>query len=248
MKYEVYMAQATFKYSLLIEGNDIDAKNAQRVKLGDSLLLKRMEDEFDTFEMVICTDSGKELDMLSYPESVGIAPFLDDGTLKIVDITVTNAMLALGKTRSRDKTHIGFTITFQYDETCLREFLGGSNVAGFMPTQDLFYALCLYRILDYDEEIVTRTHKNRYEFEVDLDEDTQPFFEVPFGKGNYFYQAAALFNEDFTQCKMSCKIYSDSEEYPLELSENDCDQFLLLINHYRIFEDEDPIKACEIVF
>ncbi|MEG0090977.1 MAG: hypothetical protein RSA20_04085 [Oscillospiraceae bacterium] len=242
------MAQATFSYSLCVEGNDIDAKNAQRVQVGEALTLKRMEDEFDTFELVVCTLGGKELDMLSYPESVGIAPFLDDGTVQLVASSVTSATMIPGKTRSKDRTRLTFNFTFQYDEKAVTEFLGGANVHGFMPTQDVFFALCLYRCLDYDEQIISQTHKNRYEFEVDLDDDTKPFFEVPFGDGDYFYVVEALFNEEFTQCKMSGKIYSDSEQYPIELLENDCDRMLLLINHYRIFGDEDPIKACEIVF
>lgn len=241
------MTTETFDYSISIDGNDLDAKNAQKLCVGDSLSLERIEDALDTYELVITTAAGKELDMLSYPESVGIAPFLDDGRVKILCGKVSKTALTLGKTHATDKTFLSFSITFEYDPTLLK-VLRGSGGNGFLPLGDNFYSLCLYRCLDYALPIIAQTHLNRYEFEAQLDESTKRFFDFDFEAGDYFYMADTIFNESFTQCKMHCKIYCKNSEKEISFSENDAQRFLLLINHYRILCDEPSIENCEIIF
>ena len=65
------------------------------------------------------------------------------------------------------------------------------------PKEDAIFSLCLYRILDYNMPIITQTHLNRYEFEVDMDDDTKMYFDIPFDDEDYFFTVEILFNETF---------------------------------------------------
>lgn len=241
------MTQAVFLYSITIDGGEIDAKTAQKLTARDSLSLSRLMDELDTFEIVVSTAEGKELDMLSYPESVCLAPFIDEGSLRIVCATVASVNVFRGKTHAQDTTKVSFEVTLEYDESLLKVFNSGSGVKGFLPLEDNFYCLCLFRLLDYSLPIINQTHLNRYEFEVDIDDDSSVFFDLDLTEGDFFYTAEALFNEDFTQCKMCSKIHGGDKQFPIDMEQSDCERFLELINHYRIFEDEDPIENCEII-
>lgn len=241
------MKQIAFTYTIEIEGNEIDAKMAQNLNPHTSLKLERLSDLLDTFEIVVQTLEDKPLEMLSYPDSVGIAPFLDKGLLTVLATTLQNTQVILGKTHAKDCTALTFEVEFAYDDTALTPFISATGAQGFMPKQDDFYCLCLYRILDYSLPIITQTHCNRYEFEVDLDQDTRRFFDIDLDDENYFYQAEVLFNPEFTECKMRAKIYSEDKNYLLDLSPEDSETFLLLVNHCRIFADQDPIEECEII-
>lgn len=239
-----------FKYQINIQGNETDAKAAQKLKKGDKLLLKRIYDEFDTYEIVICTAEEKELDMLSYPESVGIAPFLDDERLFAKSMTVDNVTVTAGKKHSEDNTKVDFTIEFEYDDEVLAPFGGSYNeTMGFMPADDDVFCLCMYRILDYNMPIITQTHLNRYEFEVDIDDDTKMFFDLDESENSRFYQAEILFDEKFENCRIKARIY-DEEGFnqPLDFDENGAKTLLTFINHFRIFNGEESIKDCSVDF
>ena len=100
-------------YKLYISGNDLDAKAAQKLKAGDELKLVRLDDELDTYEILITTLEGKELDMLSYQESIGIAPFLDNGDLNFISATVVSSQVNPGKTRAKDETVVAFDVLYE---------------------------------------------------------------------------------------------------------------------------------------
>lgn len=241
------MEKTTFKYTLALEGNDMETKVAKALKKGDELLLQRVYDEFDTYEIVVSTKDGKGLDMLGYAESIGIAPFLDNGLAEVVSATVTEVATEEGESRAKDITYVSFDAVFAYDEECLAPFGGGYNeTMAFMPKDDAIFSLCLYRILDYNMPIITQTHLNRYEFEVDMDDDTKVYFDIPFDDEDYFFTVEILFNETFTKCRMASRVYSEIKQYLMPVNEHTADIMMTFINHHRIFNDEKSITECEI--
>ena len=241
------MENTTFKYTLALEGNDMEVKAARALKKGDELVMQRVYDEYDTFEIVVSTKDGKGLDMLGYAESIGIAPFLDNGSANIVSATVTEVAVEEGESRAKDMTYVSFDAVFSYDETILAPFGGGYNeTMAFMPKEDAIFSLCLYRILDYNMPIITQTHLNRYEFEVDMDDDTKVFFDIPFDDEDYFFTVEILFNETFTKCRMASRVYSETKQYLMPVDEHTADVMMTFINHVRIFNDEKTITECEI--
>ena len=241
------MNTVTFRYTITLVGNDLDAKTAQALSAGDSLVLSRVEDEYDTYEIVVSTSDGKALDMLGYEESVGIAPFIDSGVAKILSAQVEKVTTTQGKSRATDETCVELAVEFRYDEQQLTVFRGGyDDVPAFMPTEDALYSLCLYRLLDYGMDIITQTHLNRYLFEVDMDDDTKQFFDIDWQDEAYMFQGEVLFNESFTKCKVRSKIYSDSENIPLETDALDAETLLTFVNHLRIFNDEKALTDCEV--
>ena len=241
------MQNTTFKYTISLQGNDIDVKAAKALKEGDKLDLKRVWDEYDTFEIVVYTEKGEGLDMLGYAESVGIAPFLDNGSAKIVSATVTSVETTEGTSRANDMTYVNFDVVFAYDDTILAPFGGGyDETMAFMPKGDAIFSLCLYRLLDYNMPIITQTHLNRYEFEVDMDDDTKMFFDIPFDDEDYFFTVEILFNETFTKCRMASRVYSESKQYLMPVDEHTADVMMTFINHVRIFNEENSITECEI--
>ena len=240
------MNKTVYSYTISLEGNDFDAKTAQSLKAGDSLCLERVTDELDTYEIVVSTADGKQLDMLGYDESVGIAPFIDNGSVEIVSAKVESVQVKQGQSRAKDVTHLTFGVEFAFDETAVEPFCGGYDVCGFMPKDNTMLALCLYRLLDYNENIITQTHLNRYEFEVDMDDDTKQFFDVEWKDEDYMFQSEILFNETFTKCKVRSKIYSESDEIMLETDAQDAEVMLTFVNHVRIFDDEKAVADCEV--
>ena len=240
------MNRTVYSYTIALEGNDFDAKTAQSLKAGDGLCLERVCDELDTYEIVVSTTDGRQLDMLSYAESVGIAPFIDDGSVEILSAQVDSVQVKQGPSRAKDVTYLTFSVEFGYDETAVESFCGGYDVCGFMPQDNTMLALCLYRLLDYNENIITQTHLNRYEFEVDMDDDTKQFFDVEWQDEDYMFQSEILFNETFTKCKVRSKIYSDSDEILLESDLQDAEVMLTFVNHVRIFNDEKALTDCEV--
>ena len=103
-------------YRLQFEGNDLDAKDVQKLTTGESLTVERLRDEEDTYDILVKTGRGRELDMLSYGESLGIAPYLDDGSLSVAGAHVEDVSVRQGKTRSRDVTSLVFSIEYEYGE------------------------------------------------------------------------------------------------------------------------------------
>lgn len=241
------MSQTTFKYTLTIQGNDIDAKTARNLKKGDQLSLKRIYDNMDTYEIVVYTADDKELDMLGYSESVGIAPFLDDERLSIVSATVDEITIKEGSSRANDETYVNFSVVFEYDDKVLAPFCGGYNeTMAFMPCDDDVFCLCLYRILDYNMPIITQTHLNRYEFEVDMDDDTKTFFDIDWDDEDYFFTTEILFDETFTKCRMTSRVYSETKDYPMPTTEKTACTLMTFVNHVRIFNDQEAITDCSI--
>jgi hypothetical protein len=240
------MKNIKYSYTISLEGNDIDVKSARTLKAGDALTLERVNDELDTYEIVVSSADGRQLDMLSYDESVGIAPFMDDGSVSVVLAQVTAVTVKEGPSRAKDITEILFSVEFSYDETAVEPFCGGYDINGFMPQDNTMLALCLYRALDYGENIITQTHLNRYEFEVDMDDDTKQFFDIDWQDEDYMFQGEVLFNESFTKCKVRSKIYSDSHNIPLETDALDAETLLTFVNHLRIFNDEKALTDCEV--
>lgn len=241
------MQNTTFKYTLSLQGNDIDAKAAKNLKQGDKLELKRVWDEFDTYEIVVYTENGDGLDMLGYAESVGIAPFMDNGSVNVVSAVVSDVEIVEGASRAKDITNVHFEVVFAYDDEILAPFGGGyDETMAFMPKNDAIFSLCLYRLLDYNMPIITQTHLNRYEFEVDMDDDTKMFFDIPFDDEDYFFTVEVLFDETFTKCRMSSRVYSESKQYLMPVDEHTADVMMTFINHLRIFNEEKSITECEI--
>ena len=240
------MKNTVYSYTIALEGNDIDVKTARGLKNGDKLTLERVTDQLDTYEIVVSTEKGGALDMLGYVESVAVAPFMDDGGLSVLSAQVTSVQTQDGPTRARDMTYINFDVEYSYDENVIVPFCSGYDINGFMPQNNTMLALCIYRLLDYNEEIITQTHLNRYEFEVDMDDDTRQFFDVEWKDEDYMFQSEVLFNETFTKCRVRSKIYSDSDEIMLETDIQDAEVMLTFVNHVRIFNDEKPLTDCEV--
>lgn len=240
------MKEISLQYTLSIEGNDLDAKNAQKLSMGDALLLKRMCDEQDTYEILITDISGRELDMLSYNECLGIAPFLDDESLVFVGASVNSVTLTEGKTRSGDITQLSFNCIFNYDEDKLTFYETGLQVPCFLPSDNRFYCLCLFCALDYDEAVITQTHLNRYEFSIDIDSDSEKLLNIDINGEDYFYLAEVIFNESFTQCKIKAKIYNEKRQFLCDMEQKECEAFLELINHFRIFNNQQPLSDCTV--
>lgn len=239
----------TFRYTLTITGNDLDAKTAQALSAGDALTLDRVDDQYDTFEIVVSTADGKNLDMLTYAESVGTAPFIDSGSAKIVAAQVEKVTVKPGKSRATDQTVVEFAVDFEYDEQQLTVFCGGFDlVPAFMPKDDALYSLCLYRMLDYGMDIITQTHLNRYEFEVDMDDDTKQYFDFEWDDEDWFFATEILFDQSFSRCKVRSRLYSESRQVALSCSQQDAQTMLTFVNHLRIFNDEDRIDDCEVEF
>ena len=240
------MKKTVYSYTISLEGNDMDAKTARGLKSGDALKLERVTDSLDTYEIVVSTADGRELDMLSYAESVATAPFIDDGSLVVNSASVTEVRVKEGPSRAKDMTYVTFGVEYSYDEQVLQPFCSGYDIYGFMPQNNTMLALCIYRLLDYNENIITQTHLNRYEFEVDMDDDTKQSFDVDWSDEDYMFQSEVLFDETFTKCKVRSKIYSDSGSIPLETDGQMAEVMLTFVNHLRIFGDENPLTDCEV--
>ena len=240
------MNTISYSYTISLEGNDMQTKAARSLKAGDALCLDRITDELDTYEIVISTPDGKQLDMLTYAESVALAPFIDDGSVKVVSAEVVQVTAKDGASRAKDMTYITLCVEYEYDETAVEPFTSGYDINGFMPKDDTMLALCIYRLLDYNEDIITQTHLNRFEFEVDMDDDTKVFFDIPFDDEDYFFTVEILFNETFTKCRMASRVYSETKQYLMPVDEHTADVMMTFINHVRIFNDEKTITECEI--
>ena len=241
------MSTISYSYTISLEGNDMQAKAARSLKAGDALCLDRITDELDTYEIVVSTPDGKQLDMLTYAESVALAPFIDDGSVKVVSAQVVQVTAKDGASRAKDMTYITLCVEYEYDETAVEPFTSGYDINGFMPNDDTMLALCIYRLLDYNEDIITQTHLNRYEFEVDMDDDTKQFFDISWNDDeDYMFSCEILFNETFTKCKVRSKITSDSNEFALETDADMAQTILTFVNHLRIFNDEKPLTDCEV--
>ena len=240
------MTDITLHFSLAIEGDDLDAKTAKKLNPQDKLILKRLDDQLDSFEIVICTAEGKELDMLSYPESLGLAPYIDQGSVTFQNASLDNMVFTPGKVRAKDMTRLNLTAHFSFDEAILVPYHSQSGTFAFMPSDNRILAMANFAILDYETGPIEQTYLNCYVLDIDLDEDSRPLFPVSYEENqDYFFCAQALFNEAFTKCRITAKVYSGNDSFNIDLEAEETAYFLELINHYRIFLDQEPI-ICEI--
>ena len=82
--------------------------------------------------------------------------------------------------------------------------------------------------------------------EVDMDDDTKVYFDIPFDDEDYFFTIEILFNETFTKCRMASRVYSETKQYLMPVDEHTADVMMTFINHVRIFNEEKSITECEI--
>ena len=224
------MKTVEMKYTVALEGNDIETKKVQKLKSGAPLLLKRITDAEDTYEICLCHSDGKEIDMLSYSESIGIAPYMDGGLLSAA-ACVDNVEVKPGKTRAKDITLLTAKAVYEYDEETL-ELYTGRQASGFTCADDRVLSMAVAAVTDGDTDIlVQRPYINLYTMEFDTEDGR--------------VCCNALFNEEFTKCKITAKIYNEQNETALELDENEKETVLTLVNHARIFEGEDGLN-CEM--
>ncbi len=244
------MIDITTSYVLSLEGNDIDTKKVQKLKKGDALELKRINDAEDTFEICICHKDGREIDLLTYAESVGIAPFIDEGSLTVKKAEVAAVTVTPGKTRAKDITDLQLQVTYSYDEEILSRYEDADTLA-FATDRDTVQTMAAFSVAAGDSDVVMgRPYLNLYTMDMPMEYGWQyELFDVDFEENTtYNFYAHALFSEDFTKCKVLAKVYNpdnEDEEFELELEENEKHTVLTYVNHARIFEGEEGIN-CEI--
>ncbi len=237
------MTEFKNKYKITLEGNDLDVKAMQKLKQGDVLKLSRVNDGEDTFEITVSTDKDKALDMLDYCDSIGIAPFIDDGSVEIRYATVDKVILKQGKSRAKDKTTLYFDVTFEYDEDILYPYTAANEISGFVSRDDAVLSMAVLYALSAGEDVVMRQpYLNMYEMECEINEDMKKVFEgIEFNTAeNYNYYCRVLFDEKFSKCRVSANIVCGEDEFELELSELEKQSALTFVNHLRIFNGEEP--------
>ncbi len=233
----------TVKYTIRLEGNDIDTKKVQKLKPGSSLLLKRVNDAEDTFEICVCHSDGREIDMLSYAESIGVVPFIDD-ELVTAAATVDSVQVKPGKSRAKDLTILTVNVEYSFEENL--ETVQGENGFGFIDSEDIILTLTTLNSVLGDKDMpVERPYLNLYTMDLPLGEKAKDYFDYSFARDEtYLLAVKALFNESFTKCRISAALCGkDGEEKEvIELDENEKQTVLTLVNHARIFEGEEGVN------
>ena len=238
------MTEIRNKYKIVLEGNDLDAKAVQKMKLGDVLKLSRVTDGEDTFEITVSTDKDKALDMLDYCDSIGIAPFLDDGSLEIKSVTADKVFLKQGKSRAKNKTTLYFDVEFSYDEEILSPYTAENGVLGFVCADDVIMSMAVIYALSSGEDVVMRQpYLNMYDMEFEINEDMKKSFDgFEFDESKkYTFYCRVLFDEKFSKCKVNANINCGEDEFELELSQLEKQSALTFVNHLRIFNSEEPV-------
>ena len=244
------MTEMTTTYAITLEGNDLDVKKVQKLKSGDTLALKRMNDAEDTYEICVCFADGREIDMLSYAESIGVAPFIDDGTVTVSKAEVSSVEVKPGKSRAKDVTTLYFKVTYSYDEEVLARFQD-SDVMAFYTDEDAVLTMAAFSVAAGDSDVVmSRPYLNLYTMDMPMEYGWQyEMYDCDYEENTtYNFYAHALFNETFTKCKVMAKIYNpdkENDEVELELDENEKQTVVTLVNHARIFDGEEGVN-CEI--
>ena len=211
-------------YFITLEGNDLDVKNVQKLKAGDSLKLGRVEDGEDTFEITVSTPEDKMIDLLAYCDSVGTAPFIDDGSLSV-------------------QSTLHFTVEYAYDEDVLYPYTQG-GISAFIPKDNIVLAMGIYHIINGGEDMVMRQpYLNMYDMQVKLTGEMKMILpEIDLDKGGDFY-AMVLFDEKFERCRVTAKITQGEDEFEMELSEYEKQSALTFVNHLRNFNGETPVDC-----
>ena len=209
------------RYRLLFEGNDLDAKTVQRLSAGDSLVMERLRDEEDTFDIVVKTASGKELDMLSYGESLGVAPYLDDGSLVVTDAKVESVNVKEGRTRAGDLTRLEFSVEYEYDESL--EPVERDGILYFLSGDPILDTAVVHFCTEH--RLMERPYLNVFELTGEPEE----------GRGICL---RVIFNEKFTNCRFSLEIGGEAVDMDEEMKDTAMD----LVNHRRMLvDDEEPV-------
>ena len=235
------------KYSITIDGNDLDAKAVQKLKSGDSLKLGRINDGEDTFEISVSTAGDKMLDLLAYCDSVGVAPFMDDGSVTADSVTVDRVVLKQGKSRAKDKTTLYFDVKYSYGDG-LSVYTGKDGIMGFVPGDDCVQAMAVYNVIDSgDDAVMQQPYLNMFNMEIPVDTDEKKqLFGVEFEENDsHSFYCMVLFDEKFAKCRVSAKIVNNTKGEELEISLNDDEKqsALTFVNHTRIFNGEDPVDC-----
>lgn len=239
------MNKFTQKYKITLEGNDLDVKAMQKLKSGDLLKLARVSDGEDTFEITVSTAADKMLDMMDYCDSVGIAPFIDDGSVVIENATVDKVFIKQGKSRAKDRTTLFFNVEYSYDEL-LKPYTGESGVFGFIPDDDIVLAVALHSVIDSGADIVmNQPYLNMYDMEKEITPQLKACLaDIEFKEDTrYRFYCRVLFDEKFEKCKVSASVLSAEDEFELELSALEKQSALTFVNHLRIFNGEAPLDC-----
>lgn len=235
------------KYSIAIEGNDLDAKAVQKLKSGDSLKLGRINDGEDTFEISVSTAGDKMLDLLAYCDSVGVAPFMDDGSVTADSVTVDRVVLKQGKSRAKDRTTLYFDVKYSYGDG-LSVYTGKDGIMGFIPADDCVLAMAVYNVIDSGDDVVMQQpYLNMFNMDIPVDTDEKKqLFSVEFEENDsHSFYCTVLFDEKFTKCRVSAKIVNSTkgEELGISLNDDEKQSALTFVNHTRIFNGEDPVDC-----
>lgn len=240
------MKKTSAVYKVVLEGSDIETKKVQRLKNSSPLSLRRVADEEDTFEICVCHADGKEIDLLSYRESVGIAPYMDSGLLSVC-AKVDSVEVKPGKTRAADKTVLTVKAEYEYDDSVLR--LCDADVAAFTCRGDTVLSSAVEAVVNGDCDIIAqRPYLNLYTINLPLTDRRKADLPMEFDEGeDYVLASNILFNENFSKCRISSKIKAvkNGDEYEIELDEEEKQTILTFVNHSRIFEGEQGVD-CEI--
>ena len=100
----------------------------------------------------------------------------------------------------------------------------------------------IYKCIETEEYPVEKVYLNCYELDRPLPEDAYVCGLDIHSKNLHFY-CSVLFNPEFTKCKINAKIYHANGEFTVELDEEAQETALILVNHVRIFEGEDPLDC-----
>ena len=58
---------------------------------------------------------------------------------------------------------------------------------------------------------------------------------------DYFFTAELILSPEFDRCKVKAKIYTDNDEFEIDLSELEKQTMLNLVNHQLILQEKDPL-------
>lgn len=223
-------------YNITVEDDELLVKTASKLESGRPLFLKRINDAEDTFEIGIYTEKDVLLCLLSYEESVGIAPFMDRGLIE-VKARADWARLVKGSKKSLDKTELSLVAEYSYDEEDLTLFPGGT--VGFIPSYDRLLAAFIYHVLSGAGDIVMdRPYLNFFTADISLEGRVSGLFD-----GAKRLECSVHTDDKFTKCKIYIKIYDkDNKEKGMELTEEEKDTALTFVNHALIFSGRDPIN------
>lgn len=222
-------------YNITVEDDELLVKTASKLTLGRPLFLKRINDGEDTFEIGVYTEKDALLCLLSYEESVGIAPFMDRGLVE-VSARAGQARLVKGSRKSLDKTELSLSAEYTYDDEKLTLFPG--DTVGFIPSYDRLLSAFICHVLTGAGDIVMdRPYLNYFTCHISLTAPVRELFD-----GANRLECSVHTDEKFTKCKIYAKIYDkDNKEKEVELKEEEKDTALTFVNHALIFSSAEPI-------